>query len=86
MTRAFLDGRLCYPSSGLVELPQALAQEVTGMQDIQHRSFLQLALAALPVTVLAQTASTAPVAKPVRVPAGLDREGKKHAIGLSSTT
>jgi quercetin dioxygenase-like cupin family protein len=26
------------------------------------------------------------VAKPVHVPAGLDREGKKHAIGLSSTT
>lgn len=56
------------------------------MQNIRRRSFLQLALAALPVTVFAQTANTASVAKPVRVPAGLDREGKKHAIGLSSTT
>jgi mannose-6-phosphate isomerase-like protein (cupin superfamily) len=56
------------------------------MQDIRRRSFLQVALAAIPVTVFAQTANIAPVAKPVRVPAGLDREGKKHAIGLSSTT
>ena len=56
------------------------------MQDIQRRSFLQLALAALPVTVFAQTPNIAEMAKPVRVPAGLDREGKKHVIGLSSTT
>jgi mannose-6-phosphate isomerase-like protein (cupin superfamily) len=56
------------------------------MQDIQRRSFLQLALAALPATVIAQTANIAPAAKPVRVPAGVDREGKKHAIGVSSTT
>ena len=56
------------------------------MQDIQRRSFLQLALAVLPVTAFAQTANIASVAKPVRVPAGVDREGKKHAIGLSSTT
>jgi mannose-6-phosphate isomerase-like protein (cupin superfamily) len=56
------------------------------MQNIQRRSFLQLALTALPVTVFAQTANIASVAKPVRVPAGVDREGKKHAIGLSSTT
>jgi len=52
------------------------------MQEIQRRSFLQLAVVALPVTVFAQTAK----AKPVRVPAGADREGKKHAIGVSSTT
>jgi hypothetical protein len=56
------------------------------MPDIQRRSFLQLALAALPATVITQTPNTPLVAKPVRVPAGLDREGKKHAIGLSSTT
>lgn len=56
------------------------------MQDIQRRSFLELVLAALPVTVFAQTANSASMAKPVRVPAGLDREGKKHAIGVSSTT
>ena len=56
------------------------------MQDTQRRSFLQLALAALPATVLAQTANTPSVVKPVRVASGLDREGKKHAIGVSSTT
>lgn len=55
------------------------------MHDIQRRSFLQVALAAFPATVFAQTATSTSVAKPVRVPAGLDREGKKHAIGLSST-
>jgi mannose-6-phosphate isomerase-like protein (cupin superfamily) len=56
------------------------------MQEIQRRSFLQLAVAALPVAVFAQIANTISTAKPVRVPAGADREGKKHAIGLSSTT
>ena len=56
------------------------------MQDMQRRSFLQIALAALPATALAQTAEIASVVKPVRVAAGADREGKKHAIGVSSTT
>jgi mannose-6-phosphate isomerase-like protein (cupin superfamily) len=56
------------------------------MLEIQRRSFLQLALAALPITVFAQTAGTSAIATPVRVPSGLDREGKKRAIGLSSTT
>jgi hypothetical protein len=56
------------------------------MHNMQRRSLLQLALAALPVSVFAQTANTASMAKPIRVPAGLDREGRKHAIGVSSTT
>jgi len=56
------------------------------MHDMQRRSLLQLALAAFPVTVFSQIAKPAPAAKPVRVPAGMDREGKKHSIGLSSTT
>jgi mannose-6-phosphate isomerase-like protein (cupin superfamily) len=56
------------------------------MQDIQRRSFLQLAFAALPLNVFAQTTKVVPAAKPVRVPAGVDREGIKRAIGLSSTT
>ena len=56
------------------------------MQEIQRRSFLQLALAALQLPVLAQATSPALMTKPLRVPAGADREGKKHAIGLSSTT
>jgi hypothetical protein len=59
-----------------------------GGRNAQHAAslFLQLALTALPVTVLAQTVGSAPVAKPVRVPAGMDHEGRKHSIGLSSTT
>jgi len=56
------------------------------MQEMERRSFLQLALAALPVTAFAQTANIAQVAKPVRVPAGVGREEKKHTIGVSSTT
>ena len=56
------------------------------MQDIQRRSFLQLALASLPATVFAQSPNVVSMAKPVRVPAGADREERKHAIGLSSTT
>jgi mannose-6-phosphate isomerase-like protein (cupin superfamily) len=56
------------------------------MQEMQRRSFFQLALAALAFAVLAQTAEIAPKTKPVRVPAGTDRERKKHAIGVSSTT
>jgi quercetin dioxygenase-like cupin family protein len=54
------------------------------MQEMQRRTFFQLALAALPLTVLAQTANIAPMTKPVRVPAGTDREGKKRSIGISS--
>jgi mannose-6-phosphate isomerase-like protein (cupin superfamily) len=55
------------------------------MQDMQRRSFLQLALAALPVSAFAQSGNVAPAVKPVRVAAGADREGKKHSIGVSST-
>jgi mannose-6-phosphate isomerase-like protein (cupin superfamily) len=56
------------------------------MQHVHRRSFLQFALAALPATAFGQTASIPPTAKPVRVPAGVDREEKKHAVGVSSTT
>ena len=47
---------------------------------------IQLTLAAIPSPLLAQNVSVAPKATPLRVAAGTDREGKKHAIGLSSTT
>jgi len=56
------------------------------MKDMQRRSFVQLVLAAFPLTTLAQTPNVAPNTKPVRVPAGADREEKKRSIGLSSTT
>jgi mannose-6-phosphate isomerase-like protein (cupin superfamily) len=56
------------------------------MKAMRRRSFLQLALATLPLTTFCQTNNIAQAAKPLRVPAGSDRENKKHAIGLSSTT
>lgn len=61
------------------------------MKEMQRRSFVQLALAALPLsalaqTTLAQTSNATPIAKPLRVGAGTDREAKKRSIGLSSTT
>jgi len=56
------------------------------MQEMQRRSFIQLTLAALPLPLLAQNVSVSPKATPLRVAAGADREEKKHAIGLSSTT
>jgi mannose-6-phosphate isomerase-like protein (cupin superfamily) len=56
------------------------------MPVLQRRSFLQLALAAFPATVFAQTSAVASTEKPVRVPAGEDREAKKRVIGVSSTT
>jgi quercetin dioxygenase-like cupin family protein len=56
------------------------------MQDMQRRSFLGLALAALPLTPLRQSSGLVSTARPVRVPSGEDREGKTRAIGISSTT
>ena len=56
------------------------------MQEMQRRSFLGLALAALPLTPLGQTLKPTPTARPVRVPSGEDREGKSRAIGISATT
>jgi mannose-6-phosphate isomerase-like protein (cupin superfamily) len=56
------------------------------MHEMQRRSFLQLALAALPSSLLAQTPDTAPTAKAIRVDAGKDREGETRAIGISATT
>ena len=56
------------------------------MHEMQRRSFLQLALAALPSSLLAQVPDTPPTAKAVRVDAGKDREGQTRAIGISDTT
>jgi mannose-6-phosphate isomerase-like protein (cupin superfamily) len=61
------------------------------MNRIPRRSFLKIAATALPAstlpasTLLAQ-APAAPLVKPVLVAAGADREGKTHAVGVSSTT
>lgn len=57
------------------------------MSRIPRRSFLQLAAAAIPASsLLAQTSGTVQAANPVLVAAGTDREGKVHAVGVSSTT
>ncbi len=56
------------------------------MQDMQRRSFIQLVVAAIPASVLAQTAKITSIVKPVPVAAGADREGKKRSIGVSSST
>jgi mannose-6-phosphate isomerase-like protein (cupin superfamily) len=57
------------------------------MQEMRRRSFLQFALAAIPATSLfAQSSDAVSEVKPVHVVAGADREGKKRAVGVSSTT
>jgi len=57
------------------------------MDPIRRRSFLRMAAAAIPgSTLLSQTAATAISARPVKVFAGSDREGKSHTVGVSSTT
>ena len=56
------------------------------MSLMRRRSFLELALAALPLPLLGQVPAAASATTDLRVSAGMDREGKKRAIGLSSTT
>jgi quercetin dioxygenase-like cupin family protein len=56
------------------------------ISELRRRSFIQLTLSALPASVLAQGTGNASEAKVSLVAAGTDREGKKHSIGVSSTT
>ena len=51
-----------------------------------RRSFLQLAAASIPSSVLGQAVAAPGPLQPGRVAAGADREGKKRAVGLSDTT
>ncbi len=52
-----------------------------------RRSFLELALLALPAqAAIGQSSSPGEAKKASLVLAGQDREGKKHAVGVSSTT
>ena len=76
----------CLPPTCLVRLPSAFNPKGPRIQNRHRRSFFQLALAALPLPLLAQTPNTVPTTKTFRVPAGTDREEKKRSIGLSSTT
>jgi quercetin dioxygenase-like cupin family protein len=53
---------------------------------MQRRTFLELALLAMPSGALLAQGSEAAVNAAVLVPSGEDREKKKHAVGVSSTT
>jgi len=55
------------------------------MQDMERRSFLSLAMTALPLALMGQTAQTPTTSKPALVAHGEDRVGEHHAIGLSTT-
>lgn len=56
------------------------------MPEIPRRTFLELALLALPSgALLAQSSQPAPQSTEL-VPAGEDREKERHAVGVSSTT
>ena len=56
------------------------------MRHICRRTLIHMALSAAPVATLASAVRQGVLRKVARVPAGEDREGKKRAIGLSSTT
>lgn len=56
------------------------------MKIMYRRSVLELALAAIPLPLVGQTSSMASMTTALRVAAGKDREGKSHAVGVSSTT
>jgi quercetin dioxygenase-like cupin family protein len=55
------------------------------MLKMERRSFLGVAMAALPFAVLGQNMKTATPAKAVPVTHGEDRLGEHHVIGVSST-
>ena len=55
------------------------------MQDMERRSFLSVALAALPLALMGQSVQTSTTSKPARVARGEDRLGEHHTIGLSTT-
>lgn len=56
------------------------------MTQLARRSFLQLAAIAVPGSYLLGQTDASLAAKPTLVSAGTDREGKVHAVGVSSTT
>jgi quercetin dioxygenase-like cupin family protein len=55
------------------------------MPNMERRSFLGAAMAAIPIAVLGQSIKTATPTKAARVAAGEDRLGERHTIGVSST-
>ena len=55
------------------------------MRDLDRRSFLGAAMAALPLALSEQSIGTSTQAKATLVPRGEDRFGEHHTIGVSST-
>ena len=55
------------------------------MGDTKRRSFLRAGMASFPLAVLGQTDQTSAQPRLTRVPAGADRFGEHHIIGVSST-
>jgi mannose-6-phosphate isomerase-like protein (cupin superfamily) len=55
------------------------------MQNMERRSFLGAAIAALPFALRAQSTTTSAPARAVRVGRGEDRLGEHHTIGVSTT-
>jgi hypothetical protein len=55
------------------------------MYKTDRRYFLELSLTSLPLTLFAQSIRTGTITLPARVPAGEDRFGEHHSIGVSST-
>lgn len=55
------------------------------MKNMHRRSFLGAAMAAFPIAVMGQSGKTATPEQPTRVPAGEDRLGEHHTLGVNST-
>jgi mannose-6-phosphate isomerase-like protein (cupin superfamily) len=55
------------------------------MPYMQRRSFLGAAIGAFPFAILGQSSGTSTPARATRVPAGEDRFGEHHTLGVSST-
>ncbi len=54
------------------------------MRDMERRSFLSAAIAALPLTLMGQSIQTSTPSRPARVARGEDRLGEHHTIGVST--
>ena len=55
------------------------------MHNMGRRSFLGAAMAAFPLVLAGQSIKTSTPERATRVPAGEDRFGERHSLGLSST-
>jgi hypothetical protein len=55
------------------------------MHNMGRRSFLGAAMAAFPLALAAQSIKTSTPVRATRVPAGEDRFGEHHSLGVSST-